>query len=457
MKQTGRVLKTLAELTLVGALILAVLVLFSIFSNREQAFNPTLQATNEQQGYPPPSVSPVPVTVTSPPYPPPATTPAPTLQATSTVQPTSTQQPGPTATGFPLPTPPSNPSGVIQYTTISGEAPNFTYSHFALTISADAQPKLTAEPEPIPLPDLGFSPYQVSLSPNGHYLVALLPVEPGGQPYVVDQSTGEVKTPLSEFAPGQFQGWHPDSRHFLFVVDGGGPWLVDAETSEVIQLVLDGSTHGAAISPDGLTVAYIGSNPSTSGGIHALWFVSSAGGDAELQFDVGSVAQLYAGAWSPDGAWITYYGSCSESSQTGPLCLFNPLTGERKVLSIPSFGGARPTWSPNSQYIAATGFVRGERLCEGTELSPLEQEACQFDDGHIIYIADTLKNEASQLTSGIAPVWSPDGSMLTFISKRSGAPEIWIIRADGTELQQLTTDGQYKDPFTLTWSAEVGQ
>lgn len=457
MKQVVRVLKTLAELTLVGALILAVLFLFSVLSGREQASSSTPQATN-QQGYPPPaSASPVLVTVTIPPYPPPPTTPAPTPQPTPTTQPTPTQRPEPTATGFPLPTPPSNPSGVIRYTTISGEAPNFTYAHFALTINADAQLKLTAEPEPIPLPDLGFSPFQISLSPDGHYMVAMLPVEPGGQPYVIDQNTGEVKTPLSEFAPGQFQGWHPDSRHFLFVVDGGGPWLVDAETSAVNQLVFDGTNHGAAISPDGLTVAYIGSSPSTTGGIHALWLVSSTDGDAELHINVGSVAQLYPGAWSPNGLWIVYYGNCSESSQPSPLCLFNSSTSERVTLSIPSFGGTAPAWSPNSQHIAATGYARGERLCEGEQLSLLEQEACQFDDGHIIYVADTIKNEVSQLTSGIAPIWSPDGSMLAFISKRSGAPEIWLIRADGTDLQQLTTDGQYKDPFTPTWSAEVGQ
>jgi hypothetical protein len=458
MKPTRRLLEIAAELLLLGILIVMVVVLFSVFRNGEQVPVSVSQATSQQQGYPPPSATlPAPATATIPPYPPPATTPAPTLQATSTAQPTSTQKPGPTATGFPLPTPPNNPSGVIRYTTVSGEAPNLIYSHFALRINADTQPQLTVEPEPIPLPELGFSPYQVSLSPNERYLIAMLPVEPGGQPYVVDQTTGQVTTPLSDFAPGQFQGWHPDNRRFLFVVDGGGPWLVDAETLEVNQLVFDGTNHGAAISPDGLTVAYIGTGSSTTSGIHALWLVSSAGGDAAFQFNVGSVAQLYPRAWSPNGLWIVYYGSCSESNQIGPLCLFNSLTGERMTLNIPSFGGAGPAWSPNNQYLAATGYVRGERLCEGDQLSPLEQESCQFDDGHIIYVADIFTNKASQLTSGIAPIWSPDGSMLAFISKRRGAPEIWLIRADGTDLQQLTIDGQYKDPFTLTWSAEVEQ
>jgi Tol biopolymer transport system component len=286
----------------------------------------------------------------------------------------------------------------------------------------------------------------------------MLPVEPGGQPYVIDQSTGEVRNPLSEFAPGRFQGWHPDSRHFLFVVDGGGPWLVNAGTSEIIQLALDSVTQGAVISPDGLTVAYIGNNPSATDGVsYALWFVSSAGSDSRLQFDAGPQAYLYLGAWSPDGNGIVYVGNCSELGKTNPLCLFNPSTGQRWALNIPSFAGINTAWSPNSQYVAVTGFVRGEQRCEGGELSPLEQEACQFDDGHIIYIDNTLTNESLQLASGIAPVWSPDGSILAFISKRSGTPEVWTIRIDGTNLKQLTTDRQDKSPYSLTWSAEVGQ
>jgi TolB protein len=41
------------------------------------------------------------------------------------------------------------------------------------------------------------------------------------------------------------------------------------------------------------------------------------------------------------------------------------------------------------------------------------------------------------------PVWSPDGSLIAFVSMRSGAPELWLINADGTGLRQLTNDGQF--------------
>jgi len=433
MKQASKLLKVSVELALVCVLILATFALFSIINSRGQS-------TDQQEGYPPP-----------------VTTQAPTLQPTSTTQPTptATQKPLPTSTGLPLPTPPTSPSGIIRYTIISGEAPNFIYSHFALVIDSDALLNLV-KPEPIPLPDLGFNPSQIFVSPNERYVVAMLPIEPGGQPYVIDQNTDEIKSPLSDFAPGQFQGWHPDNRQFLFVVDGGGPWLVNAETSEVNQLVFDGSNHGAAISPDGQKVAYIGSNP-IGGSLYGLWLINSSGGEAEFQGDVSSIAQLYPGAWSPNAQWVAYYGGCSSETQSGPVCLFNPVTREYVKLSVPSFGGTRPVWSPNGQYLAVTGLVRGEKFCEGDNLSPLEQEACEFDDGHIIYIVDISKNEASPLTSGIAPTWSPDGSILAFISKRTSATEIWTIQVDGNNLQQLTVDGQYKDPFNITWAVEVGQ
>jgi Tol biopolymer transport system component len=235
--------------------------------------------------------------------------------------------------------------------------------------------------------------------------------------------------------------------------------LVDAETFEMTTLsLIYGIVQGAAISPDGLSIAYIADNLPTAEGSwpgYALWLVSSAGSDAKPQFDSGPQSYLYPTAWSPDGARIVYFGSCGDPAANGPLCIFDRRTGERWALKIPSFYGGSTTWSPDGQYITATGFVNNEDLCEGGSLSTLEQEACKYDDGHIIYIAASLTNEVRQLISGTAPVWSPDGSMLAFLSKRSGAAEIWTILADGTGLQQLTADGQPKTEDNIIWVKEV--
>jgi tricorn protease len=52
-----------------------------------------------------------------------------------------------------------------------------------------------------------------------------------------------------------------------------------------------------------------------------------------------------------------------------------------------------------------------------------------------------------------APVWSPDGKWITFISDSTGEDEIYLISNDGKEKLQLTTDGNCKK-FNPEWSPD---
>lgn len=357
---------------------------------------------------------------------------------------------------MPLPKPPNSPAGVIWYTIRSGLSPNFDYSIHTLRI--DVQGHLAHAPESLVLPaDLGFSPGVVYPSPNDRYVILMRPVEPGGRPYVFDRTTGKAKVLFESYSGGSFFGWHPDGRHFLFWIDDVGLMLIDAATLEITTLVYpEGPVQGAAISPDGMTIAYIDSHRPES--IGSLWFVSNTGSDARPTVDVGT-AYMYPDAWSPDGKRIVYYGDCgkqnSHSIIGGPLCVLDAQSNERRALDLP-FVGFSPVWSPDGRYIAATGLTPGENSCDVQRgLSADEREACWYRTSSV-FIVDTQTYKTYPLTRGIAPTWSPDGSMIAFLSDRGGATEIWTIRADGSELQQLTTDGQYKSPFYhATWLQEA--
>ena len=50
------------------------------------------------------------------------------------------------------------------------------------------------------------------------------------------------------------------------------------------------------------------------------------------------------------------------------------------------------------------------------------------------------------------PTWSPDGQWLAFQSNRSGTWQIYRMRVDGTDIQQLTFDAENKDP---DWSKKA--
>ncbi|OGO42348.1 MAG: hypothetical protein A2W36_01810 [Chloroflexi bacterium RBG_16_58_14] len=372
-----------------------------------------------------------------------------------TPYPTSTPRPGPTATAMPLLQLADSPAGTIWYTswvTSLNQSSSVIYSFTNHALQVDADGQTMAAPELSSLMvelDAKFTNRIVEIypSPGGQYLALAFPSEPGVVISIFDRATGEITTPLADFAPGQFLGWHPDGRQFLFFVDGGGPWLVDAETSDLMMRTFHSSVHGGAISPNGLSIAYIAKHENQD----SLWLVSSAGGDDRPVVDSGP-SQMYPSSWSPDGASLVYFGNCPGIANSGPLCLFDLVKEECRPLNIPSFYGGDAPWSPDGRYIAATGFV--ERPCDEGDLSDLEKDACRFDEKRVIYLEEVSTGEVRLLASGYAPVWSPDGSRLAFLSERSGASEIWVIHVDGSNLQRLTADGGSISRYFI-WSRDV--
>ena len=94
-----------------------------------------------------------------------------------------------------------------------------------------------------------------------------------------------------------------------------------------------------------------------------------------------------------------------------------------------------PAWNPDGQHIAYS-WTRG------------------FEPGNFnIFIMDVASREFNQLTHGAGrnehPNWAPDGVHLVFSSKRGRTTQIYTMLADGTGLQQLTTQGNNDNPV---WS-----
>ena len=93
---------------------------------------------------------------------------------------------------------------------------------------------------------------------------------------------------------------------------------------------------------------------------------------------------------------------------------------------------SNPSWHPDGQILAfawTRGFMTGA-----------------FN----IFIMDVASREYNQLTHGEGknenPSWAPDGMHLVFMSTRTGPHQIWTMLADGTQLQQLTTQGSNYSP-----------
>ena len=408
------------------------------FDNRE-SYPPPEQPTAEvlpPPTEPPSDIIPTPIVKRGP-----TLTPWPTRPP----QPTPTIRPGPTDAPYPLPLPADSPAGTILYGAILNTP--YDFIHYQIAMSAEGKP--LAAPEIIRLSEkselINNHVYQIVPSPDGRYLLLVAVREPVTYPYVWDTQTNELTDPLDGIAgSGLFIGWHPDSRRFVFNVDGAGPWLIDAETGELTMLMISVYTQGAAISPDGGTIAYINDLDDRE----ELWFVHSSGRDNHRVFGTGSTSFIDPGAWAPDGKRLVYWGLCgpeeSAATQLLPLCLYDTTTGNRQLLNIPSYTGEGIGWSPDGKYLAVTGYDPDVPLCDQEEIKAgTASENCSYI-GKSIYVQSMESGQVTKLVRGTRPTWSPDGSMLAFISVESGQPEIWSVELASGNLQQLTQDGLTK-------------
>ena len=122
------------------------------------------------------------------------------------------------------------------------------------------------------------------------------------------------------------------------------------------------------------------------------------------------------------------------SGRTGPQQIFKMSFDGTGVERISSGEGeaSNPAWNPNGEMIAFA-WTRG------------------YATGNFnIFLMDLATRRFDQLTYGAGrnenPTWAPDGRHLAFMSTRSGAPQIWSMLADGTQLKQLTTSGKNWTP-----------
>jgi Tol biopolymer transport system component len=98
-------------------------------------------------------------------------------------------------------------------------------------------------------------------------------------------------------------------------------------------------------------------------------------------------------------------------------------------------GNDAPSWSPDGKRIAFTSFRHGRGD---------------------IYVVNADGSGEQRLTTNPAhddlATWSPDGSRIAFSSLRDGNFEIYVMNADGTGQTRLTTDPE--DDFSPSWSPD---
>lgn len=369
----------------------------------------------------------------------PTWTPLPTLPP----PPTPTVIPGPTPTAWPLITPAPDAAGTILYAATEVEIkPGYDASITIYSISVDktGQPqgetvRLNGEIQVSGLAAIYPSPDRSRvLIEDGWGVHSILHIE-----------SGKVESPFhdSPNPRGIFFGWHPDSKHILIRAEDNhldpGLWLVNSDTGQHTTLLalygMPSILNGSSVSPDGQKVVYSLKRdfqvPSE------LWTANTNGADhRQLHTYDGYIVAL---SWSPDGSKIAFLGD--------GLIVMNADGTEIHTFGKDAAIGYnfQPVWAPDSKMLA---YVAYEQASASSQEASKDSEYIDPFAATNIHLVNIVTGEERRLLNddsigNIDPTWSPDGSQLAFVSKRSGVSAIWLVNADGSNLHELPIMNQW--------------
>jgi len=280
--------------------------------------------------------------------------------------------------------------------------------------------KVIGSENPLRLTYSGFTT-EPAWSPDGRFITYLKNTEQGRAIYSVPSSSGPEKRIAQNLFHARHPSWSPDGDELLysqFSSEKSSTLLyiynILSRTTTQITFPLKNRTFDskAVFSPDGQRIVFI----RTCTGEKDVYTISADG--SNLKKVTGNGQWITDVDWSPDGRWVIY------SSKEGIWKIHD--SGGRAILltaggmRIENISVARKSWR-----LAYEQSNREENIWSITlpGLTSANPEPKRF---------------ISSSRSDSEPVFSPDGRQIAFISDRTGDPQLWICRRDGSNLAQLT-------------------
>jgi len=256
--------------------------------------------------------------------------------------------------------------------------------------------------------------------------------------YLLDVTTGAVRPLTSDRAWNLAADWSPDGGRIAFQSTRQGHsdlYLMDVSDGRLRRLTDGvGFNEHPRWSPDGSWISFTSSRAGVNGPFGAggsyrdIYLVRPDGSDLRRL----TTLSVYDGiaSWSPDGSRLAFV-----SDRSGAFDIYTMTSDGRDQRQLTHHEGSRgsaawPSWSPDGSEIVFNAS------------NPPGDSA-----GASIYTAPAGGGDATRVTRGydFQPDWSPGGSWIAFLGKRQGHTQLFVVRADGRGLTQLTSDAADKD------------
>jgi Tol biopolymer transport system component len=294
--------------------------------------------------------------------------------------------------------------------------------------------------------------------------------KPGLLP-IQDQAKLLISHKKDEFYLNIIPAVSPDGKYVAFISDRDfyrTIYLASAETGNNITTLVEGERRGTyetlrflntsiAWSPDSRQIAFT----AKAGGENAIYVldIHSKKVIKKLTPDVTSLSFL---AWSPDAQHIVFTGIKNGQEDLYLIAIENQ---ELIQLTQDLYSNRHPAWSPDGTKIAFTTDAGNFSDLEELEFGPSNLAIYDLE-------AHTTRLLTNNAVNDFTPVWSPDGSMLAFISDLSGLCNIYLLDLRGHDLAKYSSEnnriirltnvntgivGLTEDNPALTWAKETGK
>lgn len=275
------------------------------------------------------------------------------------------------------------------------------------------------------------APYRhFTVSPDGEF-ICYADSAGGQQDIWVAQLDGSAARKITnDPQEDRYPLWHPDGNRVIYISRRGGSFqifMTDIKGTSPRQVTISPSDHLVAdVSSDGTKLLDVGSRDDAD-----LFSIDTTTG-RETELTSGSVIDLWPDI-SPDGNSLAYQSTQSLGSILSSSILVRPSTNAALATQVAAEGFG-PLWAPGSDILAFYRFREG--MVQLFAVEPGNAERLLTADSVLI-------NGYSQLPStvyGNNMAWSPDGRRLAYCSRARGAANIWAIGRDGRQPRQLSNN-----------------